>query len=135
MKLLIIFLSFLLGLSSPMAAQEAKRQISNITGDVYLFHNNNHRSLLVVTSEGVVRVDPINAEAGNWLNTNLATITRKPITHLIYSHSHLDHEPLESLRLAATAVAWPDWCSGTGPRIKRACPAYGVSSHAWCPPC
>ena len=41
--------------------------------------------------DGVVIVDPINADAANWLKDNLATITDKPITHLIYSHSHGDH--------------------------------------------
>lgn len=72
-------------------AQEAKRSIKKIAGDVYYFQNNGHLSLVTVTNAGVVIVDPINADASLWLKDNLSTITDKPITHLIYSHSHDDH--------------------------------------------
>jgi glyoxylase-like metal-dependent hydrolase (beta-lactamase superfamily II) len=72
-------------------AQQAKRSITKVAGDVYRFQNNFHFSLVTVTNDGVVIVDPINAEAATWLKTNLSTVTDKPITHLIYSHSHGDH--------------------------------------------
>lgn len=72
-------------------AQEAKRSIKKIAGDVYYFQNNGHLSLVTVTNAGVVIVDPINADASQWLKDNLSTITDQPITHLIYSHSHDDH--------------------------------------------
>lgn len=72
-------------------AQDAKREITNVAGDVYRFQNNFHFALVTVTNDGVVVVDPINAAAATWLKENLSTITDKPITHLIYSHSHLDH--------------------------------------------
>lgn len=121
MKLLIITLSFLLTLSFPVTAQDARRQISKITGDVYLFYNNNHRSLLVVTSEGVVRVDPINVAAGDWLNANLASITDKPVTHLIYSHSHLDHASGGSAHAGAEIIVHenaPDLLDGIRPTLR-----------------
>lgn len=72
-------------------AQDAKRSIVQVKGDVYRFQNNFHYSLVTVTGAGVVIVDPINAEAATWLKANLSQITDKPITHLIYSHSHGDH--------------------------------------------
>lgn len=72
-------------------AQDAKRSITKVTGDVYRFQNNFHYSLLTVTQAGVVVVDPINEAAATWLRANLKQITDKPITHLIYSHSHGDH--------------------------------------------
>ena len=72
-------------------AQETKRGITKVAGDVYRFQNNFHFSLVTVTNDGVVIVDPINAEAAQWLKDNLASITNKPITNLIYSHSHGDH--------------------------------------------
>lgn len=121
MKFLIIIFSFLLSLAIPATAQDARRQIVNVAGDVYLFHNNNHRSLLVVTSEGVVRVDPINAEAGDWLNENLATITDKPVTHLIYSHSHLDHASGGSAHAGAMTIAHenaPAMLDGVSPTLR-----------------
>ena len=75
----------------PATAQDAKRGITNVAGDVYRFQNNFHYSLVTVTDAGVVIVDPINSEAATWLSDNLNSITDKPITHLIYSHSHADH--------------------------------------------
>ncbi len=78
-------------LSAPAGAQDATRAITNITGDVYRFQNNFHFSVFVVTGEGVVVTDPINAEAAAWLEAEIAKMTDQPITHLIYSHSHGDH--------------------------------------------
>jgi glyoxylase-like metal-dependent hydrolase (beta-lactamase superfamily II) len=72
-------------------AQDAKRSITKVAGDVYRFQNNFHYSLVTVTDAGVVVVDPINEGAAAWLKANLGKITDKPITHLIYSHSHGDH--------------------------------------------
>ena len=46
---------------------------------------------MTVTSAGVVVVDPIHEDAATWLKANLSQITDKPVTHLIYSHSHGDH--------------------------------------------
>ncbi|MCR9139721.1 MAG: MBL fold metallo-hydrolase [Alphaproteobacteria bacterium] len=75
----------------PALAQDAKRAITNVAGDVYRFQNNFHFALVVVTDDGVVVVDPINKEAAGWLKDNLSSVTDKPVTHLIYSHSHGDH--------------------------------------------
>lgn len=87
-----LILGLLMGVFAvPVLAQEAQRSIEPVVGDVFLMRNNFHNSLLVVTSEGVVRVDPINAEAGNWLNANLNQIGAEKVSHLIYSHSHGDH--------------------------------------------
>lgn len=78
-------------LAGATSAQDIKREITRVAGDVYRFQNKFHFSLVTVTNDGVVIVDPINADAASWLKANLATITDKPITHLIYSHSHGDH--------------------------------------------
>ncbi len=74
------------------AAQEApKRSITQVSGDVYRFQNNFHFGLVVLTEDGVVITDPINADAATWLKAELTRMTDKPISHLLYSHSHLDH--------------------------------------------
>ena len=78
-------------LAGVAGAQDIKREITKVAGDVYRFQNKFHFSLVTVTNDGVVIVDPINADAATWLKDNLSSITDKPITHLIYSHSHLDH--------------------------------------------
>jgi len=62
-----------------------------VTYDTYRFQNQFHVNMFVITGEGVVVTDPINAEAAAWLKTEIAKITDEPITHLIYSHSHGDH--------------------------------------------
>ena len=72
-------------------AQEVKREITRVTFDVYRFQNQFHNNMFVITGDGVVVTDPINEAAAAWLKTEIAKITDEPITHLIYSHSHLDH--------------------------------------------
>ncbi|MEP2031213.1 MAG: hypothetical protein ABJI96_21140 [Paracoccaceae bacterium] len=95
-------------LAAPTFAQDVKRSIEPVTGDVYLMRNNFHNSLLVATAEGVVRVDPINAEAGLWLNSNLGQIEQDKISHLIYSHSHGDHASGGSAHPEAVTIAHKD---------------------------
>ncbi len=72
-------------------AQDVKRSITKIAGDVYRFQNNFHYSIFVVTPEGVVVTDPINRGAAEWLKAEIGKITDQPIKYLIYSHSHGDH--------------------------------------------
>ena len=88
-KLIIAVLLFFLVPLSTAFAQE--RAVTNIAGDVYRFQNENHYSIFVVTEDGVVVTDPINMEAAFWLRSEISKLTDKPITHLIYSHSHGDH--------------------------------------------
>jgi len=71
--------------------QEAKRSIEPVTGDVYRFQNNFHNAMFVVTEDGIVVTDPINAEAVAWLKDELARRFDKSVTHMILSHSHGDH--------------------------------------------
>lgn len=108
-------------LAVPTLAQEARRSIEPVAGDVYLMRNNFHNSLLVVTTEGVVRVDPINAEAGNWLNANLDQIGEEKISHLIYSHSHGDHGSGGAAHDGAMVIMHqdaPDAIDGTTPDLR-----------------
>jgi glyoxylase-like metal-dependent hydrolase (beta-lactamase superfamily II) len=104
-------------------AQDIKRSITKVAGDVYRFQNNFHYSLVTVTSAGVVVVDPIHPEAATWLKNNLSQITNKPITHLIYSHSHRDHASGGSVyqQAGATVIAQdnaPDAIDGVAPDIR-----------------
>lgn len=77
--------------ASGVQAQGAKRSIEQVKGDVYLFHNNFHNAMFVVTNAGVVVTDPINADAVGWLKAEIKKRFNKPVTHMIYSHSHGDH--------------------------------------------
>ena len=85
--LMLLALNFAAG----TMAQEAKRSITNISGDLYRFRNNFHYSVFLVTSEGIIVTDPINAEAAKWLKSELAKRFNRPVKYLIYSHDHVDH--------------------------------------------
>ncbi len=85
------FAALALGVAISAAAQDATRSLENVTGDVWRFNNNFHSSAVVVTEEGVVVTDPINAGAAEWLKAEIDSRFGKPITHLVFSHSHGDH--------------------------------------------
>lgn len=90
-KVLLTGLLLALGTVGAQAA-EAKRAITNIAGDLYRFQNNFHFSVFLVTDEGIVVTDPINADAATWLKGELASrFPGKPIKYLVYSHDHRDH--------------------------------------------
>jgi len=73
------------------SAQEVKREITKIAGDLYRFQNKFHYSVFLVTPEGVIVTDPINAEAAEWLKAEIASRFNQPIKYLVYSHDHRDH--------------------------------------------
>jgi glyoxylase-like metal-dependent hydrolase (beta-lactamase superfamily II) len=73
-------------------AQNApKRAITKIAGDLYRFQNNFHFSVFLVTPDGVIVTDPINADAATWLKAEIKKRFDKPIRYLILSHDHSDH--------------------------------------------
>lgn len=90
-RLILSAMLFITAFATTVAAQDAKRAITNIKGDVWRFQNNFHFSIFVITSEGAIVTDPISAEAAAWLEAEIAKMTDKPVTHMIYSHSHGDH--------------------------------------------
>ncbi|MCP4389031.1 MAG: MBL fold metallo-hydrolase [Gammaproteobacteria bacterium] len=91
MKQLLLIVTVLIMGAGPGYAQDVKREITRVTGDVYRFQNRFHVNMFVVTGAGVVVTDPINEDAAKWLKAEIGKITDQPITHLIYSHSHGDH--------------------------------------------
>ena len=80
-----------LGAGVALAQQEPKRAITRIAGDLYRFQNNFHFSVFLVTPDGVIATDPINADAAAWLKSEIARRFGKPVKYLIYSHDHADH--------------------------------------------
>ncbi len=67
------------------------REITKIAGDLYRFQNNFHFSVFLVTPDGVIATDPINAEAATWLKDEIKTRFNQPIRYVVYSHDHGDH--------------------------------------------
>ena len=72
-------------------AQDTKRSVTQIKGDLYRFQNNFHYSVFYVTPKGVIVTDPINADAANWLKAEIKKRFNKPIKYVVYSHDHRDH--------------------------------------------
>lgn len=66
--------------------------IDKITDSVYSFRYRDHRTMFVVTSEGVILTDPLNPRAAPLLMKEIRKVTDKPIKYMIYSHEHGDHE-------------------------------------------
>lgn len=80
-----------LALPAPARSQESPREITRIAGDVYRFQNKFHYSVFLVTGEGVIATDPINAEAAAWLKAEIKRRFNQPVKYLVYSHEHPDH--------------------------------------------
>ncbi len=78
-------------IEAALAQDAPTREITQIAGDVYRFRNNFHYSVFMVTPEGVVVTDPINADAARWLKGEIATRFGLPVRYLVYSHDHVDH--------------------------------------------
>ena len=76
---------------APLPAQDTERSITNIAGDLYRFQNKFHYSVFLVTPDGIIATDPINAEVAEWLKAELAARFGVPVRYLIYSHDHRDH--------------------------------------------
>ena len=84
-----------LGVMAILTAQaqdaETPRSIDHISGSLYKFTNKFHASVFLVTDEGIIATDPINAAAATWLKAELDQRFGKPVKYVIYSHHHADH--------------------------------------------
>jgi glyoxylase-like metal-dependent hydrolase (beta-lactamase superfamily II) len=66
--------------------------LDRITAHVYSFQWNWYRNLVILTSEGLVVIDPMGLAAAAALKEALATtFPGVPVQRVIYSHYHLDH--------------------------------------------
>ena len=67
------------------------REIGKLTGDVYYARSDDYVSAFMVTSEGIVLVEPIGPDFAAWLKGELKSRFDVPVKYVIYSHSHADH--------------------------------------------
>ena len=72
-------------------AQEGKVSVEKVSENVYLYTYETHRSLFVVTDDGILVTDPQSTErAGPYLQ-EIRKISQAPIRYMVYSHNHGDH--------------------------------------------
>lgn len=87
--------AIMLGVVGILMAQaqdaETPRSIDHISGGLYKFTNKFHAAVFLVTDEGIIATDPINAAAATWLKAELDKRFGKPVKYVIYSHHHADH--------------------------------------------
>ena len=88
---LLAGLIWLVSAPSAVAQDEPTRSIQNIAGDVYYFRNNNHYGVFAVTSSGVILVDPISRDAGEWLKGEITQQFGQTVRTIVYSHHDGDH--------------------------------------------
>jgi len=65
-------------------------RIQDLGKGLYMITDNAYQSMFMVYETGVVVVDAPPAFA-QYIPKAIAEVTDKPVTHLIYSHSHIDH--------------------------------------------
>jgi len=64
--------------------------VKEIRDRVYWLGDGAYNTMFVVSTGGVIAVDPLPALGANYLKA-VAEVTDMPITHIIYSHEHTDH--------------------------------------------
>jgi glyoxylase-like metal-dependent hydrolase (beta-lactamase superfamily II) len=100
-------------------AQAAK--ISPITNEIYRYQSGELQGLVILTSDGVVVVDPLNNASAAWLNTELRSLIGRPVTHVIYSHGDIRHSSGGAAFVDATSIAHtnaPASMGGVSPTIR-----------------
>ncbi len=71
--------------------EEPTIKVDKLADDVYLYTHNAHRSLFVVTDEGILVTDPQSPESAPRYLEEVRKISQAPIRYVVYSHHHDDH--------------------------------------------
>ncbi len=88
----LIGFAALFGFACTSSTQEASvKFIEQIAEDVYWAGNNSHRTVLLVTDDGVIMSDPINREFSTWLKAEIDERFGVPVRYVLYTHHHWDH--------------------------------------------
>lgn len=77
--------------------------LEEIRGGVYWLSDGAYNTMFVVSSRGVIAVDPLPTLGRRYLEA-VARVTRQPITHIVYSHEHTDHIGAASLFPRCAAI-------------------------------
>lgn len=82
---------FLQACSQEEAAETRPRDIVQIAGDLYRVQDGFHFTVALVTPEGIILGDPLNADAATWMRDEFEARFGVPVRYVLYSHSHWDH--------------------------------------------
>lgn len=68
-----------------------RKETEQLADGVYAFRYTFYRNVFIVTDEGVIATDPMNAQAAVELRKAIYEVTDQPVRYIAYSHSHWDH--------------------------------------------
>jgi glyoxylase-like metal-dependent hydrolase (beta-lactamase superfamily II) len=72
-------------------AQGKSFETTKVAQNVYSFRAYFHRTLFLVTNDGVIVADPISVQAARRMDAEIKKVTNKPVKYVVYSHNHGDH--------------------------------------------
>jgi len=82
----------LLQLSTFTEQAAATENTSMVADGLYSYApGDGYASMFVVTSEGVIAVEPVNTKHAKGMLKAIRSVTDKPIRYLLHSHNHWDH--------------------------------------------
>lgn len=75
----------------PWPADIPISETNEVADGIFSFRYRDHRTIFVVTSEGIIVTDPLNPRAAPLLMAAIKAISDQPIKYMLYSHEHRDH--------------------------------------------
>ena len=86
----MIILALFAALIAPVIPKEKGYAVQEIRAGLYWVTDGAYNTMFLVHESGVIAVDPLPTLGPRYLAA-IASVTQKPITHVIYSHEHTDH--------------------------------------------
>lgn len=82
----------LASLAAPVSSQDTQVETTRLAEGVYQFRFQAHQGLFVVTTDGVVAIDPISTQAARHFAEAIKRVAPgKALRAVVYSHHHADH--------------------------------------------
>jgi len=76
--------------SPPEIPRESGYAVQEIRDGLYWITDGAYNTMFLVHQTGVIAIDPLPTLGRRYLD-GIASVTKKPITHVVYSHEHTDH--------------------------------------------
>lgn len=80
----------ILALTSCQRVPGSHPDVETVADGVFLYRSGDQRSLFMVTGDGVIVTDPINADVAQSYREAVSAITDEPVKYVVYSHYHWD---------------------------------------------
>lgn len=92
MVVMMLAMVALIGAAGGASAQQMPAPVVNeLAEGVYQWFAFNYNSLVVVSGENVLIVEPVVDQRAEMLRDFIATLTDSPVSHIVLTHEHYDH--------------------------------------------